>query len=213
LLDNLPFAVARWDGERWQEVLVGTDDADGGRFVELLVPAREEDDAALRARVHGIDIAPDARLPIARGIDDWFRRCGEMLRDGRCCVIDYAATTAELLTRGDGWLRTYAGHGRGLSPLEAVGEQDITADVAIESLLQAALAGGWRLIEQQSQADWLAALGIDELVEAGRRKWRDGAAAGDLEALAGRSVVSEAAALTDRAGLGAHRVFLLYKGH
>ena len=60
-----------------------------------------------------------------------------------------------------------------------------------------------------TQAEWLRELGIDELVEEGRRRWDEGAARGDLDALAGRSRVNEAAALTDPAGLGAHRVVVL----
>ncbi len=62
------------------------------------------------------------------------------------------------------------------------------------------------------QADWLAALGIDDLVEAGRRTWEAGAATGGLDALTGRSRVHEVAALTDPSGLGAHRVVLFGVG-
>jgi hypothetical protein len=52
-------------------------------------------------------------------------------------------------------------------------------------------------------------LGIDQLVEAGRATWRERAHLGDLEALAGRSRATEATALTDPTGLGAHRVVVL----
>ena len=70
-------------------------------------------------------------------------------------------------------------------------------------------ASGFTLVGDQSQAEWLRGLGIDELVEAGRRTWEERAHIGDLEALAGRSRVGEASALTDPAGLGAHRVVTL----
>ena len=50
--------------------------------------------------------------------------------------------------------------------------------------------------------------GVDELVADARRRWDERAAVGDLEALAARSWVSEAAALTDPAGLGGHAVFV-----
>ncbi len=50
-------------------------------------------------------------------------------------------------------------------------------------------------VRADRQAEWLAALGIDDLVAEGRRIWEAGAARGDLEALAGRSRVTEAAAL------------------
>ncbi len=67
------------------------------------------------------------------------------------------------------------------------------------------------MTSESSQAEWLRSLGIDDLVEAGRRTWEAGAARGDLEALAGRSRITEAAALTDPAGLGAHTVVVLTK--
>ena len=50
-----------------------------------------------------------------------------------------------------------------------------------------------------------------ELVAEGDTMWQEGAARGDLVALAGRSRGVEAAALTDPGGLGAHRVPVLRK--
>jgi hypothetical protein len=48
--------------------------------------------------------------------------------------------------------------------------------------------------------------GIDELVTRARQTWGAAAARPDLAALAARSRVADAAALTDAAGLGAFRV-------
>ena len=48
--------------------------------------------------------------------------------------------------------------------------------------------------------------GLDELVEEGRQIWSERAHIGDLAAIKGRSRVTEAEALTDRAGLGSFRV-------
>ena len=45
----------------------------------------------------------------------------------------------------------------------------------------------------------------------GRRAWDEGAARGDLDALAGRSRRREAEALVDPDGLGAHTVVVLTK--
>jgi hypothetical protein len=75
-------------------------------------------------------------------------------------------------------------------------------------LTHAAHAAGLQLVEHRTQAEWLTVLGIDELVDAGRRAWEAGAVRGDLDAIAGRSRVNEAAALTDPHGLGAHDVFV-----
>ena len=57
-----------------------------------------------------------------------------------------------------------------------------------------------------SQADWLRAHGIDDLVADARRTWTARAHIGDLAALKARSRVTEAEALLDPTGLGAFRV-------
>ena len=96
-------------------------------------------------------------------------------------------------------MRTYRQHERGGSPLEALGTQDITCEVAVDQLGVAPTA-------DRSQAEWLRAHGIEELVEEGRRIWRERAAIGDLAAVKARSRVTEADALLDESGLGAFRV-------
>ena len=69
LLDNLPFGIAQWDGTRWDEVRVAVD---GGRFVEILVPAAEVDAA----------VEPEERVELlAEGARDARRRREE--RDSR----------------------------------------------------------------------------------------------------------------------------------
>ena len=82
----------------------------------------------------------------------------------------------------------------------------------LPTLRRDAQRAGFTIAHESSQADWLRALGHRR---AGRgragRAWEAGAARGDLEALAGRSRITEAAALTDPAGLGAHTVLVLTK--
>jgi SAM-dependent MidA family methyltransferase len=198
LLDNLPFGIAHFDGERWCEVRVGLDDE---RFVEVLVPLSEAFDVP--------NVLPGARVPIPRALPAWFAQLATVLHRGYVLLVDYIVTLDELLARGNGWLRTYRGHERRDSPLDAPGSCDITGDVVREQLLRAAHGAGFTLVAEHSQADWLRGLGIEELVEEGRRLWDEGAARGDLQAIEGRSRANEAAALTDPSGLGAHRVILL----
>jgi SAM-dependent MidA family methyltransferase len=209
LLDNLPFGIAQWDGARWQEVRVGLGGSgfDEGGLEEVLVPAAEADARRLAEIADGTVVAEGSRLPIPRGLDEWFAGCGRVLRHGELVVIDYVDDARGLLERGPAsWLRTYRAHDRGTAPLDTPGEQDITADVVREQVLHAARAAGFTLASDQSQAQWLHDLDIDELVNEGRRTWEERAHLGDLEALAGRSRGTEAAALCDPAGLGAHRV-------
>jgi len=118
---------------------------------------------------------------------------------GRLVVLDYCSTTTSMAARPwTEWLRTYRGHDRGGHPMDHLGEQDITAEVAFDQLPTPD--------EDTSQADWLRRWGIDDLVEEGRRIWHERAHLGDLEAIRARSRVNEADALTDPTGMGSFRV-------
>ena len=205
LLDNLPFRVVERAADGWLEVRVGHD---RGAFVEVLVPAAPE--LSAEAELVACGVAPvGARLPVPSSARDWLHACAEALGHGVLAVVDYAATAAELVARGeDGWLRTYREHERGSSPLVAPGEQDITIDLPVEYIVHAATRAGFTLLHDVTQAEWLRSLGVDGLVDDARVAWQARAHIGDLEALRHRSRVSEADALLDPTGLGAHRVLV-----
>ncbi len=226
LLDNLPFDVAERTADGWLEIRVGVTDA--GTFHEVPVRASEE----LVAWLDGVDLPVGTRVPVQRAVEEWIDDRASRLRRGAVLILDYAVELDDLVARreppegadssrpGDrrpgnlgsvGWLRTYRGHERGGDPLDDPGTQDITTDVLLPTLRRDARRAGFTLAHESSQADWLRALGIDELVAEGRARWDAGAARGDLEALAGRSRITEAAALTDPDGLGAHTVLVLTK--
>lgn len=193
LLDNLPPVIAQRTPHGWAEVRV---DEEGGRLVEVVVPSADIARSAARW-------APEApvgeRLPLARQAARWVERARTCLGVGWVVCIDYgAATTVELAGRGfEGWLRTYRRHGRGGGWLADLGHQDITCDVPADQLQPATV---------ETQAAWLGRHGMQELTDAARRTWDERAAIGDLAALAARSRVSEAQALTDPSGLGAFLV-------
>lgn len=196
LLDNLPFDLAERTEDGWHEVRVGWRDG----FVEEPSPL-----AASRATDLPEEVPPGARLPIPTGIASWVTRSASIVAEGGFLLVDYMGTSAELATRG-GWLRTYRDHRRGSDPLAAPGETDITADVRLEVLRDALDAAGFTDRREETQADWLRALGLAQLVAEGEAAWRAGAAGGGLEALAGRSRGVEAANLTDPDGLGGFTV-------
>jgi len=205
LLDNLAFRVVQRVADGWAEVRVAVD---GDEFVEVLIPAAQ--DLVVEAETVAAGSVPvGVRLPVPTGIPEWLHACAGVLRHGVLVVIDYAATGAELVDRGqDGWLRTYRDHDRGAPPLVAPGEQDITIDVPVEYLVHAAAGAGFHLLSDTTQAEWLTALGLDELVADAREQWDARAHVGDLDAVRHRSRVSEGAALVDPSGLGAHRVLI-----
>ncbi len=192
LLDNLPFRLAVFDGA-WREAYVAEGAA--GAFVETFAAPIDPVPFVLPPRPpHG------ARAPLQDDAADWLRAATAIVRSGRVVVIDYARRTTAELARSPwrDWLRTYRGHTRGGHYLAAPGEQDITADVALDQLPAPDAVS--------SQAEFLERWGIDELVDEGRAAWAGAAATPDLRALAMRSRAREADALLDPAGLGAFTV-------
>ncbi|MDQ1436741.1 MAG: hypothetical protein QOK43_370 [Acidimicrobiaceae bacterium] len=199
LLDNLPFVLMRRSARGWDEVRVGEQD---GALVNWPVPA-DEGLAHLASRY-----APDAPvggwIPLQQAAQEWLSSALALVERGRVVVIDYADDTPSMARRDPwSWCRTYREHAPGDDPLSDLGLQDVTVDVAVDQLAAvrapAPEAG-------RSQAEFLRAHGIDVLVGQARMAWEESAAAPDVAALAARSRVAEAAALTDPAGLGAFRV-------
>jgi SAM-dependent MidA family methyltransferase len=136
-------------------------------------------------------------VPVALQACEWVEHV--RANADRVLAFDYAASTAELARRDQaGWLRTYFGHQRASNPLVDPGQRDITHDVPIDQLPPAD--------EQHLQADWLNLHGLPERVEAARQTWTERAHIGDLQAMAARSAIGEAKALTDPTGLGAFLV-------
>ena len=202
LCDNLPTRVLERTEAGWSEVWVTAGEAPG-TLAETLRPLPGDDPASLLASSLVSDARPGVRVPVEDQVVGWLGEALAMVGDeGHVLVLDYADTTASMAARGQSsWMRTYSTHGRGVGPLEACGAQDLTVDVALDQL---AACRPPRL--NVTQADFLVASGIDDLVEEGRRVWAERAHVGDLAAVRARSRVREAEALCDPAGLGAHRV-------
>ena len=195
LLDNLAFGIAERVEGGWAPVHIGLG------LSELSLQVQQPDPAL----DHLTGLAPDAalsdRVPVASEARAWVADACVLAR--RVLVFDYAATTAELAERGQAsWLRTYAAHTRGHDPLDQIGQRDITHDVPTDQLPTPYL--------QQTQADWLGTNGMGDRVEAARQVWTERAHIGDLQAIAARSAIGEAEALTDPDGLGA---FLVLEWH
>jgi SAM-dependent MidA family methyltransferase len=193
LLDNLPFRLLERRAG-WSEVRVGA------QLGEVLVPTAPE--TARRAEALAPEAPEGGRIPLQEGAGDWLRSAVNALERGVVVAIDYADTTPSMARRPwMDWIRTYRGHGRGAHPLERLGEQDVTCEVAVDQLDAVhAIAG------DRSQAEFLFDLGMASTVAEARRNWEERAHIGDLEALKHRGRLTEADALTDTDGLGAFRV-------
>ena len=216
LLDNLPFRLLERSETGWQEVHVdraepatnvspldeghGTPEHDvarptAGRVTEVLREAPA--DAAAMAEAMAPGAAPGARVPLQLKAAVWVRRALRLLGQGRLLTFDYGVRrTAELAQRPQReWLRTYRSQRRGHDPLDAPGTADITCDVAFDQLPPGATLS--------TQAEWLAAAGIDSMTADARALWQRKRSKPTAEALAARTLLDEAAALTDPDGMGA----------
>ena len=186
LLDNLAFGLLESDGSDWREVRVDATPDDV--FIE--VPG-----VVVDPPVPVTAPAAGARIPVQDGARRWVEAALALPRRGSVLVVDYASTTAGMAARpAHEWLRTYRDHERGGAPVDAPGTQDLTVEVAVDQLPAGAATA--------TQAGFLRAHGIDDLVEAGRRGWEERAHLGDLEALKARSRIAESEALLDPTGLG-----------
>jgi len=191
-LDNLPFDIVVWADDGWRELVV--DVGEGEQFVARVGQPVDIDTSVVDARV-------GTRLPMQHAARAWVAEMHLRHRGARVVVFDYCATPAELIVRGERWLRTFRDHGDARQWLEDPGSCDITTDVDLDQVQADHDAASVR-----SQAEFLRAHGIDELVEAGRATWASGAHLGDLVALKGRSRIREAEALLDAEGMGGFSV-------
>jgi SAM-dependent MidA family methyltransferase len=194
LLDNLPFVLLEKTPLGWSEVRVGA------QLGEVLVPTSPE--RARRAQAFAFDAPAGGRIPLQDAASTWVRSALAVLERGVLLTFDYADVTRSMAQRPwTSWVRTYRGHGPGGHPLEHLGEQDITCEVAIDQLDPVRGALSYRL-----QAEFLVSHGLAAMADEARLAWEERAHIGDLEALKHRSRLSEGAALTDPSGLGAFRV-------
>jgi SAM-dependent MidA family methyltransferase len=204
LLDNLPVDVFERRGRHWYKLCVALS-KDGG-FSEMLVEASEiEGGPEIAAQLdHLAPAAADgSRVPYQMIGREWLSNALSHIERGKIVCFDYAHTTRWMSRHGwEDWLRTYRNHRPGGHPLESPGTKDITCDVAIDQLSLVR-----RPDRDRTQADFLEANGLVELIAEARDAWHGNASLGDLGAAKARSRVNEGRALTDPNGLGRYRAF------
>jgi SAM-dependent MidA family methyltransferase len=197
LLDNLPFKLFVYDGA-WKEAFVAI--GDDGKFVEVLRPVDEVPGVLPKSAPLG------SRAPIQLAASQWMLNVTQQLSRGKVLVFDYCSeSTSEIaVSPWREWLRTYKDHERGVHYLLEPGTQDITTQVMIDQLSNAAPG-----LSTRSQAEWLQNWGISELVTEGNRYWEEHKSAPDVSALKMLSRANESQALTSLDGLGAFSVLEL----
>jgi SAM-dependent MidA family methyltransferase len=95
---------------------------------------------------------------------DWLGRMARTLEHGLLVTIDYGDTAQHLCTadRRSGTLRSFYQHRLIDSPLERIGEQDITASVNFTALIEYGRDLGFGFVSYERQAAFLTRMGLIE---------------------------------------------------
>jgi SAM-dependent MidA family methyltransferase len=136
----------------------------GSGFVEVLGdPSTPE--LARRLASEDILLRPGQVAEICLEIDPWLASAVAPLRRGLAILIDYGAPAAELYAANRGsTLRAYSRHRVHADPFAAIGRQDLTAHVDLTAVERAAAANGLTVVRRARQAEYLAELGLGELL-------------------------------------------------
>jgi len=115
----------------------------------------------------GVRLAEGQESEINLRAPAWIRSAAGGLNRGYLLLIDYGHAASELFgpRRLRGTLLAYRGHQVSDDPYAAVGEQDLTSHVDLSAVESAAIAAGLRPVGHASQAEFLTALGLGELLD------------------------------------------------
>jgi SAM-dependent MidA family methyltransferase len=165
-LDALPVHRLVVEGGRLRELLVGWSD---GRFVESV---DELSDIRIQAwfETRGIVLAEGQRAEVNPGMFNWLGEVAATLDRGYVLMFDYGLPARDLYgpQRRTGTLRAFRAHHVSSDVLGGVGRQDLTAHVDLDALTNGARDAGLNVIGKTSQAEFLAGVGLAELLAEAR---------------------------------------------
>lgn len=203
--DALPVHRLIWRDGSMRELLVGWRD---DWFVDLegsvSVGVRE-----LAERIPTIagPLYTGDRFEVSPAAMTWMQETSNALDRGFVFVIDYGYPAAELYasSRREGLVRGYSEHTVTDNPYLRVGKQDLTAHVDFDALIRAGEAAGMHQAGLATQAEFLAALGMGDLLVSMQQ---------DPELTLEQYLAAQAAVLRliDPGGLGRFRVLAMAKG-
>jgi len=162
--DAMPIHRMHFDQTAWHECYVAIDD---GVLQWVDGPVSNE---ALKRRVDLIsrdDSQVDYFAEVNLAAEGWVASLAECLKQGAIFIIDYGHDRASYYhpQRSQGTLMCYYQHQGHDNPLILPGLQDITSHVEFTALAEMAQAPGLDVEGFQTQADFLLAGGITELLE------------------------------------------------
>ena len=197
---------------------IGADDRLVDVEAESTTPA-----LAARLAAESIELADGQHAEICLAVEGWIEGAAAGLARGVLLLIDYGYPAPDLYDptrRAGGTLAAYLGHQVSDDPYRAIGRQDLTAHVDVSAVERATAVAGLDELGSTNQTDFLARLGIGDLLVAEQTRpgadlqgyletrsalvrMIDPAAMGRFRVLVfGRDLAPEAVALPGLHGLG-----------
>lgn len=165
LLDSLPTHAVEGgpDGRLLERFVVA--DPDGTLRFETGEPSTPR--LAARLAADGVTLAPGQQAEACLALDAWCAGVAASLERGLAIAIDYGHPAARLYAPTTGsTIRAYARHRVHGDPFVAIGRQDLTAHVDLDAVERALAGGGLIPLGRTTQAEFLASLGVGDLLEA-----------------------------------------------
>ena len=162
LIDAFPVHLVEKHGDKLQEVFVV-----GDNFQEELRPLSTELLQDYFTEL-GIEIHEGNRCEVNLAARKWMTEAAEVLRKGFVLTIDYGYPAEELYApwRHAGTLLCYQQHQTNETPLQNVGQQDITAHVDFTTLQNVGSRRGLKTLYFGMQYQFLMGLGFMEMLMA-----------------------------------------------
>lgn len=166
-VDAMPVHRVRSTGSTIEQQYVGTSGAENG---SLAVLWDKPSSNKLGEYIERMEVRLREGQIIEINLDaiDWLATMGRLLRQGFLVTIDYGEVAPHLYTpeRHDGTLRSFYQHRLIDSPLERVGEQDITTSVNFTALIEYGHDSGFEVVTYETQVAFLSRLGLIERIAA-----------------------------------------------
>jgi SAM-dependent MidA family methyltransferase len=182
LIDALPVHLVGLRGGKLEEAYVTIERKQEPRLtLEWAGPSTQRlADYIERLRVK---LAEGQIIEVSLDAVDWLGQISDAIAEGHLVTIDYGDIAAHLYgqDRIKGTLRAFHRHRLIDSPLERIGEQDITASVNFTALIEYGADSGLRLVSFERQSAFLIRMGLIDriaLMESG--------SAGDISGMKAR---------------------------
>lgn len=153
-LDAFPVHRIGKTSEAIEEIGVGWDEGKQS-FIDAWMPLTKNMEEEVNDRQ--IELTQHQVAEINLGLQAWFKRMYDQMKEGMLLLLDYGDVREELYAphRMNGTLMCYRKHKAHDDPYQFIGEQDITSHVDFTACMEAAECAGFVRMELHTQKQWL----------------------------------------------------------